>query len=164
MAKSPRNKEAVTISIDDIEEQELAPRNMTPAQQAQLIVELGHKEDQAQQRKDLARQAEEKMNELKSEIQKLDPEKMVGDWIPTTKREDFIKHYRLKKNMEIKFTKGYDLYKARLDNWVNSTQEMKENYDEMKREAQVEEYKFMEKVMNQFDYKQREVDIKRMFV
>lgn len=60
---------------------------------------------------------------------------MVGDWIPTNRREDFIKHYRLKKNMEIKFTKGYDLYKARLDNWVNSTQEMKDNYDEMKRQA-----------------------------
>ena len=98
-------------------------------------------------------EAEERINEMKAEIQKLDPDKMVGDWIPTSKREDFIKHYRLKKNMEIKFTKGYDLYKARLENWVNSTLEMKENYDEMKREAQVEEYKFMEKVMNQFDYK-----------
>ena len=33
---------------------------------------------------------------------------------------------------------------------------MKENYEEMKKHAQVEEYKFMEKVMNQFDYKQKE--------
>lgn len=89
---------------------------------------------------------------------------MIGDWIPTKYREDFIKHFRLKKNLEIKFTKGYDLYKARLDEWKGATPQMKENYEEMKKEAQVEEYKFMEKVMTAFDYKRVEIEIKTMYM
>ena len=52
------------------------------------------------------------------------------------------------KNEEIKFTKGYDLYKARLEEWRNADKKMKEDYEEMKRDAQIEEYKFMEKIMN----------------
>ena len=99
-----------------------------------------------------------KKREYNKKVQKdkQEHEKNNGDWIPTNYREDFIKQYRLKNNLEIKFTKGYDLYKARLENWVSATPEMKENYEEMKKHAQVEEYKFMEKVMNQFDYKQKE--------
>lgn len=82
----------------------------------------------------------------------LDPEKEFGNWIPNKVREEFIKQYRLKKNLEIKFCKGYDLYKERLTEWKNSTPKMREDYEEMKKDAQVEEYKFMEKIMNRFDF------------
>ena len=51
-------------------------------------------------------------------------------------------------NLEIKFTKGYDLYKHRQEDWKNATTQMKTDYEEMKKDAQVKEYKFMEKVMN----------------
>ena len=33
---------------------------------------------------------------------------------------------------------------------------MKEDYEEMKKDAQVEEYKFMEKIMNKFDFQNKE--------
>ena len=39
------------------------------------------------------------------DLSRIDPEKLIGDWIPTKQREQFIKDYRLKKNLEIKFTK-----------------------------------------------------------
>jgi predicted transposase YbfD/YdcC len=58
--------------------------------------------------------------------------------------------------MEIKFTKGYDLYKERLNEWKNSTPKMKEDYEEMKKDAQVEEYKFMEKIMLKFNFEQKD--------
>jgi hypothetical protein len=91
-----------------------------------------------------------------------DTDKEFGDWIPTKIREEFIKNFRLKKNLEIKFTKGYDLYKERLTEWKNSTPKMKEDYEEMKKDAQVEEYKFMEKIMNQFEFQSKEQQIKHM--
>jgi hypothetical protein len=71
-------------------------------------------------------------------------------------REEFIKTYRLKKNHEIKFTKGYDLYRARQEEWKNATKDMKEDYEEIKRDAQVQEYKFMETIMNQYGYVEKE--------
>lgn len=64
--------------------------------------------------------------------------------------------------MEIKFCKGYDLYKERLAEWKNSTPKMKEDYEEMKKDAQVEEYKFMEKIMSRFDFHHKEAQIKGM--
>lgn len=88
--------------------------------------------------------------------EKFDADKEFGDWIPTKVREEFIKNFRLKKNLEIKIIKGYDLYKERLTEWKNSTPKMKEDYEEMKKDAQVEEYKFMEKIMNQFEFHQKE--------
>ena len=41
---------------------------------------------------------------------------------------------------------------------------MKEDYEEMKKDAQVEEYKFMEKIMNKFDFQNKENQIKQMIL
>ncbi len=65
----------------------------------------------------------------------MDPENEKFDWIPSKVREEFIQLFRQKKNLEIKFTKGYDLHKARFEEWKNSTLKMKEDYEEMKKEA-----------------------------
>jgi hypothetical protein len=43
---------------------------------------------------------------------------------------------------------GYDLYAHRLEDWKQATPEMRTKYEEMKKDAQVEEYKFMERVLN----------------
>ena len=59
-------------------------------------------------------------------------------------------------------TKGYDLYKERLAEWQNATPKMKEDYEEMKKDAQVEEYKFMEKIMVQFEFQSKEQQIQLM--
>lgn len=40
---------------------------------------------------------------------------------------------------------------------------MRENYEQMKKDAQVEEYKFMEKVMKLYDYKTKENTIKEIY-
>ena len=93
----------------------------------------------------------------------LDYEK-EGEWIPTKLREEFIKMYRLKINLQIKFTKGYDLYKHRLEEWRNATQRMKDDYEEMKKDAQVEEFKFMESVMEQYGFKQVDERCRKMFI
>jgi hypothetical protein len=37
--------------------------------------------------------------------------------------------------MEIKFKKGYDLYKHRGEEWKDATPEMKASYEEMKKDA-----------------------------
>ena len=87
-------------------------------------------------------------------------EEIGGEMIPTQIREDFIKNYRLKKNYEIKLTKGYDLFKERLEEWKNATKAMKDDYEIMKKEAQVEEYKFLEKIMIQFGDSNIESEIK----
>jgi len=39
---------------------------------------------------------------------------------------------------------------------------MKEDYEEMKKSAQFEEYKFMERVLNDFEYQKIESDVKNM--
>ena len=61
-----------------------------------------------------------------------------------------------------KFTAGFDLYSHRLQEWKNSTPEMKAKYEEMKKEAQVEEYKFMERVLQQFDAQAIEQELRRL--
>ena len=63
-------------------------------------------------------------------------------------------------NQEIKFTKGYDLYAHRLEEWKNATDEMRAKYEEMKKNAQVEEFKFMEKILGQFNYLGKEIEFK----
>jgi hypothetical protein len=37
--------------------------------------------------------------------------------------------------LEIKFSKGYDLYKHRVEEWANASPEMKASYEEMKKDA-----------------------------
>ena len=44
-----------------------------------------------------------------------------------------------------------------MENFDSATPGMKEIYEEMKKTAQVQEYKLLEKVMYQFDYKQKEI-------
>ena len=44
-----------------------------------------------------------------------------------------------------------------------ATKEQEEEYKQMKKEAQLEEYKFMEKVMSEFGYNEVESKIKREF-
>ena len=97
------------------------------------------------------------------DLSRIDPEKLIGDWIPTKQREQFIKDYRLKKNLEIKFTKGYDLYKHRVEEWKDATPEMKHSYEEMKKDAQVQEYKFMETVMIKYNYKEVENNLREKY-
>lgn len=94
------------------------------------------------------------------EYDKLNSDKEIGDWIQSNIREEFIKHFRLQMNMEIKFTKNYDLYAHRVEEWKNATPQMKHHYEEMKKNAQVEEYKFMERVLSQFNYLKKEIEIK----
>lgn len=49
--------------------------------------------------------------------------------MPMNIREEFIKQFRLKKNMELKLTKGFDLFKARLNNWQGATDNMRKEYE-----------------------------------
>ena len=53
------------------------------------------------------------------------------------------------------------MFKERLEEWKNATKAMKDDYEIMKKEAQVEEYKFMEKIMIQFGDSNIESEIKR---
>ena len=46
---------------------------------------------------------------------------------------------------------------------MNATKEMKQGYEEMKKDAQLEEYNFMETVMNHFKYHEIEQKIRNMF-
>ena len=65
--------------------------------------------------------------------------------------------------MEIKFKKGYDLYKHRVEEWKDATPEMKQNYEEMKKDAQVKEYKFMEDVMIKCNYRHVENNLREKY-
>lgn len=55
------------------------------------------------------------------------------------------------------------MYKHRLEEWRNANQRMKDDYEEMKKDAQVEEFKFMETVMEQFGFKQLDEHCRQMF-
>lgn len=105
-----------------------------------------------------------KLNLDQIDYSQLNYEREIGEWISTKVREEFIKQYRLKMNQEIKFTKGYDLYVHRLEDWKQATPEMRAKYEEMKKNAQVEEYKFMERVLQQFDSLARENEFKKMIL
>ena len=83
--------------------------------------------------------------------EELDPDVDI-EWIPSNFREEFIRQYRLKTNMEIKLTQGIDLFKERMNNWANSDPALKEKYEKLKKDAQIEEFKFMEKIMSEFGY------------
>lgn len=48
-----------------------------------------------------------------------------------------------------------------MEEWKNSTRNMKDDYEKMKKEAQVEEYKFMEKIMIEFNNNNIENELKR---
>ena len=51
-----------------------------------------------------------------------------------------------------------------MEEWRNSTRGMKDDYEKMKKEAQVEEYKFMEKIMIEFNNSNIENEIKRKLI
>ena len=91
----------------------------------------------------------------------LDPNEEI-EWIPSRYREEFIKQYRLKTNQEIKLTKGYDLFRERMNEWKGSDPSLKKNYEQLKKDAQIAEFNFMEQIMVQcgFDYEACESKIK----
>lgn len=66
----------------------------------------------------------------------MDPNEEI-EWIPSHYREEFIKQYRLKTNQEIKLTKGYDLFRERVNEWRGTDTNLKEQYEQLKKEAQL---------------------------
>ena len=55
-------------------------------------------------------------------------DKVIGESIPTNVREEYIRDWRAKQNNKIVITKGYDLYKLRLDEFKGATKDQEDEY------------------------------------